>query len=159
MGAGSRSAGCPVRFLSFSQPWLWGILDPVARKHIENRTWPPPIAMIGRRIALHAAKSWDDDAISMFLRLGLTEFPPRRALYPVSSIVGVATIDRVVTEARTLPPDQARWFLGPVGWVLTDVIVLATTIPCKGAQGLRELPPEVTARVLQALERIPGGAA
>jgi len=139
-----------MRFLSFSQPWLWAILDPLACKRIENRTWMPPVEMIGQRFALHAAKSWDDDAAGFFLRLGLPHFPARRASYPTSCIVGVATIDRIVTDARSLPPDQARWFFGPCGWVLTDVIAF-DPIPMKGAQGLRSLPPAEDALVASRL--------
>lgn len=63
-----------MKFLSLSQPWLWSITDleqaeidarklDLEPKRIENRSWPPPAADVGTRIALHAAKSWDDDAI------------------------------------------------------------------------------------------------
>lgn len=137
-----------MRFLSFSQPWLWAILDPVANKRVENRSWMPPIEMVGQRFALHAAKSWDGDAVGFFLRLGLTEFPARRDRYVSSAILGVATLDRLVTSPRTLADDQRRWFFGPVGWLLADVRPLATPVPMKGAQGLRHLAPEVEAAVL-----------
>ncbi len=102
----------------------------------------PPVDLIGKRIALHAAKSWDADAIPMFIRLEL-EHPGRKDLYETSAIVGVATIDRVVTTAKTLAPDQARWFFGDFGWILTDRRKLPKPIPWKGAQGLRTLPPLV----------------
>lgn len=131
-----------MRFLSFSQPWLWAVLDEVADKGIENRSWQPPISMIGQRIALHAAKSWDDAAIPFFIKLGI-EHPARRELYPTGAIVGVATIDRIVTTPKMLAADQARWFFGEFGWVLTERITLLEPIPMKGAQGLRHLPPEV----------------
>jgi hypothetical protein len=101
---------------------------------------------VDREQDLHAAKSFDDDAIPMFIRYAI-DHPHRRDRYTSSAIVGVATIDRVVTEARTLPPEQARWFFGPFGWVLTDVRALATPIPMKGAQGLRELPPDVVGAI------------
>lgn len=133
-----------MKFLSFSQPWLWAILN--AGKHVENRVWQPPIAMIGQRFALHAAKSWDADAVSMFTRFAI-DAPNRYDSYEKSAIVGVATIDRIVTTAKTLPPDQARWFFGPFGWILTDVRKLATPIPMKGAQGLRGLAPEVEMQI------------
>lgn len=41
-----------------------------------------------------------------------------------------------------------NWFVGPYGWVLTDVVTLATPVPCKGAQGLWALPPDVEAAVM-----------
>lgn len=141
-----------MKFLSFSQPWLWSITDlaePDA-KRIENRTWQPPIEMIGKRFALHAAKSFDDDAIGMFVQLGI-EHPARRSLYVSSAIVGVATIDRIVTSPRTLGA-QARWFFGPFGWVLSDVRKLATPIEMKGAQGLRYLDEKIEAAINLQLE-------
>lgn len=146
-----------MRFLSFSQPWLWSITTlvmpagfAVEPKRIENRTWQPPIDMIGQRFALHAAKSWDDSAAGFFLRLGIDWFPARRALYPSSCIVGVATLDRIVTSSRTLSSAQAPWYMGPTnadgdtvfGWVLTDVRRFADVIPMKGGQGLRHLDRE-----------------
>jgi len=137
-----------MRFLSFSQPWLWSITDlpdPTA-KRIENRKWMPSIRMIGQRIALHAAKSWDDNAIPFFIHHGI-DHPARRELYEVSAIVAVATIDRIVSEARTLPDDQRRWFFGPYGWVFVDVRRLPEPIAMAGAQGLRELAPDVTAMI------------
>ena len=35
------------------------------------------------------------------------------------------------------------WFVGPVGWVLRERTWLPTPVPCKGAQGLWTLPPDV----------------
>lgn len=139
-----------MRFLSFSQPWLWTILH--AGKRVENRNWAPPIGMINQQIALHAAKSFDDDAIGFMLRLGIDNFPARQALYPHSLILGVATIDRIVTEPTRLADDQKRWFFGPYGWVLSDVIVLPTPVPQKGAQGLRGLADDVAEAVAAQLE-------
>lgn len=95
----------------------------------------------------------------MWIRLGIDGFPNRMDLYPHFVILGCATIDRVVTESRTLTADQRRWFFEPTpddpnyGWVLSDVLKLAEPIPCKGAQGLRELPPDVNAAVLAALAK------
>jgi hypothetical protein len=141
-----------MKMLSLSRPWGWAIFDlKDGPKTVENRVWAPPIEMIGKRIALQAAKSWDDDALRFFLRLGLDGFPNRKENYPSGVILGVATIDRVVTTERTLTPVQARFFFGPYGWVLSDVLKLDTPIPSKGAQGLRELPSDVNALVLAAL--------
>lgn len=146
-----------MKYLSFSQPWLWAILN--AGKAVENRSWPPPIAAIGQRIALHAAQSWNAAGISTFIRFGI-EHPQRRALYPSGAIVGVATIDRVVTISKTLEPDQARWFFESradekqnYGWILSDVIALPEAIPMKGGQGLRYLAPAI---VVAIEEQLPG---
>jgi hypothetical protein len=95
--------------------------------------------MIGQRIALHAAKSWDADAIGFLLGLGIESFPSRRDLYPASCIVGVATIDYVRTSAAGFPEDQRKWFFGPFGWFLSDVREFATPIPATGRLGLWRL--------------------
>lgn len=42
---------------------------------------------------------------------------------------------------------QTPWYQGPVGWVVVKRIALPTPVPCKGAQGLWTLPPEVEAQV------------
>jgi hypothetical protein len=143
-----------------SQPWAWATYDPVADKGIDNRPWPPPIGMIGQRIAVQASRTWDDRAVRIFLDRGITHFPARKALYLTGVIIGVATIDRVITEVRSLPPtpawqDQARWLLGgdygEYGWLLTDRITLPTPIKCRGFFGLQHLPPDVEAQVLPQL--------
>ena len=45
--------------------------------------------------------------------------------------------------ARDLAGSPGPWFVGPYGWVLTDVVTLAEPVPCKGAQGLWTVPPDV----------------
>lgn len=42
---------------------------------------------------------------------------------------------------------RSPWFSGPIGWVLADKVVLPTPIPCRGAQGLWTVPPDVGVRV------------
>jgi len=137
-----------VKALSLSQPWLWAMLDPVADKGIENRDWMPPIEMIGQRIALHAAKSFDDDALPMLWEAGF-KLPGE---YQKSAIIGVATIDRVVTEDRTLPEPQKRWFFGKCGWVLTDRRPLPRPIPWDGALGLWTVPPLIEGEIVRQIE-------
>ena len=151
-----------MRALSLSQPWCWALFDPIADKGIENRSWAPPISLIGQTIAIHAAKSWDDkciyqiagDVVTPYVfieRLGIAHAPRRYALYPSSAIVGVATIDRVVTKADTLPELQQRWFIGAFGWVIPDRKKLPTPIPCKGKQGLWTVPAELESQVREQL--------
>lgn len=120
--------------------------------------------MIDQRIALHAAKSWDKDAdyatrdgrivtaTGYLLELGLDP-PGSRESYPQSAIVGVATIDRVVTSPIFLPHDQKRWFFGPFGWILKDVRVLETPVSATGKLGLWTVPDNVEGMVLEQLGR------
>jgi hypothetical protein len=43
--------------------------------------------------------------------------------------------------------DQVRWFFGPVGYLLRDVIPLPTPVACRGFQGFWTLPRDVEAEV------------
>lgn len=149
-----------MKALSFSQPWLWAVLH--AGKHVENRSWAPPIEMIDQRIALHAATSWDATPkyesrsaihgvskltpIGYLLAQGL-EPPGRRALYDTGVIVATAVIDRIVTEDRTLPEDQKRWFFGPFGWILRDIVLVKVPIVATGKLGLWALADDVVANL------------
>lgn len=153
--AEDRVIAFPERVLSLSQPWCWAVMDRIARKHVENRSWAPPIDLIDKFIAIHAAKSWDDrkifqieaelelaTPIGYLLRYGYQP-PSRREIYTSGAIVGVARIDRVVTDPRKLAPDQQKWFFGPYGWVLTDVTRFDTPIPVSGKQGLWRVPDDI----------------
>lgn len=138
-----------MRGLSLSQPWLWAML--YAGKDIENRDWQPPIAMIGKTIALHAAKSFDDDGVLFFARHPRLHYD-RPTEYPKSAILGVATIDRIVTDPKSLTAAQRQWFFGPFGWVLTGIRALPRPIPWDGALGLWVVPPIVDALIRRQLD-------
>jgi len=149
-----------MRVMSLWRPWSFSIFHPSENaKSIENRSWAPPIALIGQRIALHDANKFDVSALRLFEQNGITDFPQSYDAYPSGVIVGVVTIDRVVTEERTLTPMQKRWYFGEVGWVLSDARRLSTPIAHKGGQGLRHLPEETTRAILEQLGIEPTAAA
>ena len=71
------------------------------------------------------------------------------------AVVGVARLAGVEDEA---PEDEAYW-CGPWGWRLDEVRAIEP-VPCKGAQGLWTLPPEVLATVRErwaAAKEVPHG--
>lgn len=141
-----------MRVLSIWRPWSFSIFHPSEnRKTIENRGWSPPSSLIGKRLALHDAKKFDDDAFKLFRDNGIDDFPNRYDAYPSGVIVGVVTIDRIITDERTLSPQQRRWYFGAVGWGLSDARRLPMPIEHRGAQGLRELPEATTRQVLEQL--------
>lgn len=47
--------------------------------------------------------------------------------------------------------EQARWFFGPIGYVLRDVRPLARAVPCRGWQGFWTLPGHVETLVRDQL--------
>ncbi len=149
-----------MRVLSLSRPWPWVMLhdDPAIVKLIENRTWAPPEEVIGQWIALHAARSWDSDALTYWASIGITGYPTRKDDHPSGEIQGVFRVDRVCRGSsnalpEALPPGQARWFFGPVGWIGSRSIRLPAAIPHVGGQGLRHLPPDKETAILEQLAR------
>jgi hypothetical protein len=50
--------------------------------------------------------------------------------------------------------EQAQWWAGPCGWVLTNVVALPCPVPCRGYQKLWCLPPDVEAEVLRQIEEV-----
>jgi hypothetical protein len=164
----------PLLALSFLQPWLWAILE----RHkgidlltygflaIENRTWRPPSAVIGERIALHASAGWDPDGEEFIDERLIIDLPPGATKYVESppktqctrgAIVGTAMVlgatlvaggvsvgvPGIVVERTIASP----WAFGPWCWVLFDVRKLAEPIPAKGRLGLWPVASAVAARV------------
>src|SRR5690606_7935017 len=135
--AGAESG---MRALTLWQPWAWAMS--IGLKRIENRTWRPPAWLIGQRFCLAAGKKWDrasHEALEAGLDPDDPDVPPRDEL-AAGAIVAVCRLDAIVTSAdeasAVAGPDQARWFFGPVGWVIgRDVVTLPDPVPCRGFQG------------------------
>lgn len=143
-----------IRALTLTQPW--GSMVASGIKLIENRPWRAPKSMIGEQFAIHASRSMDLKTYrDLFVdKLYGSDFDlpyqtPRD--YPLSAVIGVATLDRVIHEAEfhdrnkmsvDLPADQRRWFFGPYGFVLRDVRQVAP-IPCKGMLSFWRLKDDV----------------
>ena len=127
-----------MKALTVCQPYA----ELIARglKPIENRTWPT--AYRGP-IAIHAGKSreWMD--------------PEDLEAYPAMAFGAVVAVARVVACLKydDVAPWPNRWRHlrqhehagGPWCWVLEDVRRLPVPLPCRGAQGLWELPEAVDA--------------
>jgi hypothetical protein len=142
-----------MRALSLTRPWAWAILH--GGKRVENRSWKPPSWVIGKIIALHAAKSYDPTAIyGIHHAMGFEPLakacPVGEENHPHSAIVGLARVTGFVDESnyQELPITQQAWFFGCYGWLLEDVQALASPVPCKGALSLWKLPEEVERQVL-----------
>lgn len=151
-----------MKALTLRCPWAYAITH--LGKRVENRTWRPPPALQGQRIAIHAGKAppvrangtfdaghehWCEvqESLAWMTHKGLALMPvtARELVEAASAVVAVATLAEVVTQS------QSPWFVGPFGWVLADVRALPAPIPCRGAQGLWDLPPDVLAQVQEAM--------
>jgi hypothetical protein len=153
-----------LRALSVYQPVGWAMVTPHPhQKRVENRMWPPPRAfrnsLFPLELAIHAGATWDTD-YETFVR-GALGHPPDWA-FPAAArvsgaIIGVAVVDGCVyshdraegaaqVEASPGWEGQGRWFIGPYGWLLRDIIAI-DPLPCRGFQKLWRLPAEVELEV------------
>lgn len=139
-----------MKALTLWQPWSWAVA--YAGKRIENRDWRPPADIIGQRIAIHAGKTLDQGALGK-LRWALRESGlaiPSDEAFARGAIEAVAVVAGWIAKAPK-SEEQARWFTGPCGWVLTNVVPLAAPVPCPGARKLWEIPAAVEAEVQRQL--------
>lgn len=149
-----------MKALTLWRPWPWSIIH--GPKRIENRPWKPPASIIGKRLALHAGKTYDAAGES-FIRARLDDYglaAPPQAELEQQGIIGIVTVTGFSTDAESLALEegfgfgdmhQPAWFFGPFAWLLEVNAALPSPVPCKGMQGLWDLPPDVERAVLQVL--------
>lgn len=122
-----------MKTLSIHAPWAWAIVH--GHKKVENRTW----ATSHRgRLAIHASRSRDSDAIASAIlgSLGI-ELPSADAL-PRQCIVGEVQLVDCLQLDRVFDMDLGPLADGPVVWILERAIVYAQPIPIAGKQGIWE---------------------
>ncbi len=127
----------PLMALTLQQPWASAVRD--LGKHTENRSWPAPERVLGHFIAIHAGRTFREEAADwLAARTGrmLT-----RQNVPLGAVVALARVVEVVQEH---PGDP--WFAGPYGWVLGEVMAL-TPVHCRGHQQLWNVSAEVRTEI------------
>lgn len=118
-----------IKALSVKQPYPHHIFHD--GKDVENRDWPTK----GRGwFIVHAGVSKSELDMS----------DPSDAALPRGGVVGMARIVDCVTKM------DSQWFYGKFGFVLRDAFPLPL-IPCKGALGFFNLPPEICGQVAASL--------
>jgi hypothetical protein len=144
--------------ISLSQPWAWSMVcvPPPERKDVENRSSQGVATVarhhIGKRVAVHAAKSYDDHGAKFLRDQGL--IVPMKVALPAGAVIGVWTIADVlhVEEARrVLPPAQLRYAFGEWCILVRDTTAIAKPVPCRGHLGFWPLPHDVEREVLAQL--------
>ncbi len=138
----------PTHALTLWQPMCAAVI--YGSKKIENRPWPPPKWVLGKRIWIHAGLQWSDEH-AVICRRNDPTFPYDRDELLRGVILGSA---RVVDafHRTTLRQDilDDPWWMGPWGWLLDDIEELRCPIECRGAQKLWQPPPHIQAKCLAA---------
>lgn len=153
--------GRRIRGLTLWRPWPWAFTH--ADKRVENRPWPAPRWIVGGYVALHAGKTFDKDAARDMhdhcYTAAADNVPTDPAAHPDSVIVAVARVTGCHVHIGAPPKgtEPIPWAFGPYVWELPDVVTLGEPVPCRGAQGLWKLPPDVLERVAAQMPA-PSGA-
>lgn len=151
-----------MRALTLTQPWAGLVASGI--KLIENRPRKMIAALdFGKQFAIHASRMFEEKTVNRIIEIA-PELAPRgpysladarwyKLAHVRSAIIGVATLrhqftgwdqDSIFEHGASLTEtirihtgrtDQLRWFFGPVGYVLSDVVALPRPIPCRGHQG------------------------
>ena len=130
-----------IKAITLHRPWGNAIAD--YGKNIENRTWKCPLPF-GSYLAIHNGKKWDADALRFIQRLTEVCDPALTPdEVPSGAIIAIARFDGNATD---LDPGLYPWFMGPIGWMLSDVVKIAP-VPCKGQQGLWNIPEDALVQV------------
>lgn len=98
-----------MKTLSIRQPWASLIL--LGIKRIENRSWPAPSALIGQRLAIHAARKPDS-----------LHALPDPATLPRGVLLGTVRLVACVRHDE-LPPELASDPFAEAGgwcWILAE---------------------------------------
>lgn len=140
-----------MKCLSLWQPWA--TLVAIGAKQCETRSWSTSHRGV---IAIHASRRWTPE-----LKRLVREWPFQEALaevfgmparwgdvLPFGAIVAFAQLaDVKLINANTTPLNEREFKFGDYTpgryrWDLVDVVRLNTPIPCKGHQGLFEIPDD-----------------
>jgi hypothetical protein len=127
-----------VKAISLWQPWASLIAD--GRKRIETRSWKAPGWLLGKKIAIHAAKIANIDAAADFGYEYAGKFVgPRGAIVATAYLESCVqftpeNVERISDEEKL----YGDFALGRFGWFLTDVERIEPPIEVRGHQGIFE---------------------
>lgn len=143
----------PLYALTIWPEWVYAILG--LGKDVELRTWPCWKSLVGREIILHAgahpggpgSKAEGRTNLRWFARRvhEITGQPPPAGWSTATGalaghLAAVATLGEPTLNSSSpwASPDGDLW-----AWPLLRVRPLRVAIPCRGAQGLWKVPPEL----------------
>ena len=138
-----------MKALTLKAPWGTAIAK--LGKDIENRSWKPPAAIVGTRIAIHQGAGLVRDGLAELEQ----EFGEVRCDHGVVTCTAIVKgwIDGDGNHSESLTAREAararrsRWYGGDVGWVLTSVRRPRAKVKLKGTLGVWTLPDRVAKRI------------
>jgi hypothetical protein len=134
--------------LTIWQPYAWAIAEGI--KLIENRDYPPPAALVGQTLAIHAGKSSLAQEAAAVFRSGVfgeaAQAIPEWNQLAFGAVVAVAELAGFCEPHGE--PDRPWWNRDAYGWRLCNVRKLPEPVPCRGYQRVWQLrPPAVVSAV------------
>ena len=159
-----------MKAITLHQPWA--SLIACGLKTIETRNWPPPRALIGQRIAIHAAKARagagqlhpaTHRAILDLYGIGWGDRIPLGVVVATARLADVRKVTQnprlrgwepdhryVLTTDHFSTPEHREVEIDPWGdfslgrwlWMLTDVQQIEPPMPARGRQRLWEWNPD-----------------
>jgi len=134
-----------MRALSIAQPWAYCIVS--KGKNVENRTWKTKMR---GTIAIHASASIDKDRFYWCEESCGIKADPKKL--PYMSIVGFADIVDVINR-RQVTAKTRKWFGGPYGLVLANVVRLKKPVRVKGSLSFWQLKGKALEECLKQVSR------
>ena len=145
-----------MKALTLRHPWPWAIV--ALGKDVENRTWAPgrDQLAIGDWFAIHGGVTpRGADLVEVQIQASGLVATHRARVMRQCLVNGDLTVNDVILpgivavcrHAGVVRAGGSPWFEGPLGWRLADVAALPVPVPCRGAQGLWDIPDDVFAEV------------
>lgn len=119
-----------MKALTVHGVWAWCIMH--AGKNVENRSWAPPLKMVGKRVAIHAGQNAGDAASQERIRqqYGGPKQYPKGAILGTVVLKGFIDDDNVVgvsaKEARQI--STSDWAGGDICLWILDAPQLLTAL-------------------------------
>lgn len=137
--------------LTLHRPWDWAILE--GHKPVENRKWPPPQWLIGKRLAIHSGLTYDEDGADWIqLNFGHLSVPEKAEMRDwAGHIVGLVTLTGFFKAGQldllNRPRGRDAWAFGPWCWEVSDPVKLQRPVRVRGAQKLWRVPDDALAAI------------
>jgi len=125
-----------MKVIVIRQPWAWLIVN--GHKDIENRSWPTRYR--GLLLVQASSRRPSEREMDEFRRYAAKRGVILPEEFDRGGIVGCVRLKDCIRKSRS------KWFIGPVGWVLSKPKRLPFT-PLKGRLGLFDPPQRLVKKL------------